>query len=140
MNIEIYENKLTVDSYIEIKKTAFKINNSKLQIEKSLKNDLYDVVAMDGNKLVGMGRIVGDGAIYWYLQDIVVIPEYQGKGIGRIIVERLIDYIYDNSLSDTKTTIGLMAAKGKEEFYKKFGFIERPNDNQGPEMIQIISK
>ena len=42
MGIEIYENKLTVDSYIEIKKTAFKINNSKLQIEKSLKNDLYD--------------------------------------------------------------------------------------------------
>ena len=125
MNIEIYENKLTVDSYIEIKKTAFKINNSKLQIEKSLKNDLYDVVAIDGNKLVGMGRIVGDGAIYWYLQDIVVIPEYQGKGIGRIIVKKLMDYIYNNSLSDTKTTIGLMAAKGKEEFYKKFGFIER---------------
>lgn len=140
MNIEIYENKLTVDSYIEIKKTAFKINNSKLQIEKSLKNDLYDVVAIDGNKLVGMGRIVGDGAIYWYLQDIVVIPEYQGKGIGRIIVKKLMDYIYNNSLSDTKTTIGLMAAKGKEEFYKKFGFIERPNDNQGPGMIQIISK
>ncbi|WP_253287331.1 hypothetical protein [Clostridium bornimense] len=50
------------------------------------------------------------------------------------------DYIYNNSLSDTKTTIGLMAAKGKEEFYKKFGFIERPNDHQGPGMIQIISK
>lgn len=140
MNIEIYENKLTVDSYIEIKQTAFKINNSKLQIEKSLKNDLYDVVAIDGNKLVGMGRIVGDGAIYWYLQDIVVIPEYQGKGIGRIIVKKLMDYIYNNSLSDTKTTIGLMAAKGKEGFYEKFGFVVRPNDYQGPEIIQIISK
>lgn len=140
MGVEIYENKLTVDSYIEIKESVCKINNSKLQIEKSLKNDLYDVVVIDGNKLVGMGRIVGDGAIYWYLQDIAVIPEYQGKGVGRIIVKKLMDYIYNNSLTDTKTTIGLMAAKGKEKFYEKFGFVVRPNDFQGPGMIQIISK
>ncbi|MCR5501527.1 MAG: GNAT family N-acetyltransferase [Lachnospiraceae bacterium] len=33
------------------------------------------------DEVVGMGRLVGDGVMYWYLQEIVVLPEYQGRGI-----------------------------------------------------------
>jgi GNAT superfamily N-acetyltransferase len=69
-----------------------------------------------------MGRLVGDGAMYWYLQDIIVQPEYQGQGIGRMIVNRLLEYIKENAMPGTKIEIGLTAVKGKEPFYEIFGF------------------
>ena len=69
-----------------------------------------------------MGRLVGDGAMYWYLQEIIVLPEYQGKGIGKSIVNRLIEHIKSEAEPGTKIEIGLTAVKGKEPFYEKFGF------------------
>ena len=69
-----------------------------------------------------MGRLVGDGAMYWYLQEIVVLPEYQGKGIGKSIVNRLIEYIKSTAILGTIIDVGLTAVKGKEPFYEKFGF------------------
>lgn len=55
------------------------------QVEQALKNDLLDIVAIVNDYVVGMGRLVGDGAMYWYLQEIIVLPEYQGNGIGTSI-------------------------------------------------------
>ena len=72
--------------------------------------------------LVGMGRLVGDGAMYWYLQEIIVLPEYQGKGIGKSIVNRLIEHIKSTAVPGTRVDVGLTAVKGKESFYEKFGF------------------
>lgn len=69
-----------------------------------------------------MGRLVGDGVMYWYLQEIIVLPEYQGKGIGKSIVNRLIEYIKNTAIPGTKIEIGLTAVKGKEPFYEKLGF------------------
>ena len=69
-----------------------------------------------------MGRLVGDGAMYWYLQEIIVLPEYQGKGIGKGIVNRLIEHIKSAAIPGTKVDVGLTAIKGKESFYEKFGF------------------
>ena len=45
--------------------------------EISLQNSIYCITVKDNNQIIGMGRIVGDGAIYFYIQDIVVHPEYQ---------------------------------------------------------------
>lgn len=39
-----------------------------------------------------MGRLVGDGAMYWYLQEIIILPQFQRKGIGTMIVNHLVDY------------------------------------------------
>jgi len=69
-----------------------------------------------------MGRLVGDGAMYWYLQEIIVAPKFQKQGIGTLIVKHLIDYAKANSLTGTFTTIGGVSAKGKEPFYEKMGF------------------
>ncbi len=74
---------------------------------------------------MGMGRLVGDGAMYWYLQEIVVLPEYQGKGIGKSIVNRLLEHIKSAAVPGTIIDIGLTAVKGKEPFYEKFGFLVR---------------
>ena len=47
------------------------------------------------------------------------------------------EYIKQNYVKGTM--IGLMVAKGKEDFYKKFGFIDRPNDVYGPGMLQYLN-
>ena len=94
---------------------------------------------MDG-KIIGMGRIIGDGARIFYIQDLIIHPDHQRMGIGTEIVKKLIAYIEKLQLSNCSIMVGLMSAKGKEDFYKKFGFRTRPNDFQGCGMILNINK
>ncbi|BFH63626.1 hypothetical protein PAJ34TS1_42180 [Paenibacillus azoreducens] len=88
--------------------------------EQSLRQSLYGVTLLHGNELAGMGRIVGDGAIYFYIQDIIVVPEHQNKGLGRAILESITGYIRGHA--PDKAFVGLFASHGKEDFYRKFGF------------------
>ena len=89
---------------------------------KALQNGLINVSAIYNGELVGMGRLVGDGAMYWYLQEIIILPKFQRKGIGTMIVNHLVDYAKANSITGKFTTIGGVSAKGKEPFYEKMGF------------------
>jgi len=52
----------------------------------ALPRSLFAVVAVADGKAVGMGRIVGDGAIFFYVQDIAVLPQWQGRGVGKAIL------------------------------------------------------
>lgn len=90
--------------------------------KKALQNGLINVSAIYNGKLVRMGRLVGDGAMYWYLQEIIILPQFQRKGIGTMIVNHLVDYARANSVIGKFTTIGGVSAKGKEPFYEKMGF------------------
>ncbi len=74
---------------------------------------------------VGMGRIVGDGAIYFYIQDIVVRPEWQGMGIGRAIMDTLMQWLRANA--PERSFVGLFAAAGRESFYAHYGFLRHPS-------------
>lgn len=59
-------------------------------VEEALKHTLYSLCVYDENKLIGYGRIIGDKTIFLYIQDIMVIPAYQGKKIGTGIMNKLI--------------------------------------------------
>jgi ribosomal protein S18 acetylase RimI-like enzyme len=110
------------------------------QAKKALDNSIEVLTAYDDDKPVGMGRIVGDGAVISYIQDLIVIPEYQKNAIGSELVDRLISYVENMTQPDTRMMLCLMCAKGRENFYQKHGFIARPTDNLGPGMIQYIQK
>jgi len=117
------------------------VEDPKAQWEKSLLNTIYSIVAMKDNEIVAMGRLLGDAAIYWYINDVFVLTEYQGCGIGREIVSRLLQYIKENSLSGTEVSVCLMCAKGKEAFYEKLGFRTRPHEYEGAGMeMEIVIK
>ncbi len=85
---------------------------------------------------IGIGRVIWDHGYVMYIADIIVIPEYQGNGLGRVIMEQVMDFIHEQLKPGYKFMVSLCSAKGKEEFYKKFGFIVRPNDDVGPGMHQ----
>ncbi|QOR68069.1 GNAT family N-acetyltransferase [Cytobacillus suaedae] len=88
--------------------------------EMSLQNSIYSVIIKDQDEIIGMGRIVGDGAIYFYIQDIVVHPNYQGNGLGKEIMELLMSYIKEEA--PNKAFVGLFASEGKGHFYERFDF------------------
>lgn len=122
MEYILVENQLSPEDFIRLKVATGFWERPVEQVKVALENGLFNVSAVCDGKVIGMGRLVGDGAMYWYLQEIIVLPEYQGFGIGKSIVSRLLEYIKDNSISGTNVSIGLTAVKGKEGFYEKFGF------------------
>ena len=105
-------------------------------VAKSLANDLFSVCVMDGDKTVGIGRVVGDGAIYFYIQDVIVLPEYQGKGIGKQIMQTIENYL--SEAASHNSFIGLMAAEDTQPFYHLFDYRERPGN--APGMFKRIRK
>ena len=58
----------------------------------------------------------------YYIKDVVVRPEYQGKGIGRMLIDELRRFISNNGVKGTDIFVELCAVPDKIPFYEKFGF------------------
>ncbi len=138
--IILKENEIKLDTYLELRASVNWKTLNREQAKMALDNALYTVCAYDGDKAVGMGRIVGDGAVVVYIQDLIVLPMYQKMGIGKQLIEHLIDYVKKINPKGNEIMLCLMSAKGRESFYEKYGFISRPTDNLGPGMIQYIKE
>lgn len=105
---------------------------SKQQITNSLYNDKYHVSAWIDSEIVGMGRLLSDSSIYWYIQNIIVLPEYQSRGIGTAIMENLLSFIRNHSYPNSHVVVGLMCSEHTAPFYRKFSFDIRPCNDLGP--------
>ncbi|MBO4996789.1 MAG: GNAT family N-acetyltransferase [Lachnospira sp.] len=136
--MELRENELDVDTYLALRKSVGWKELSREQAQKALENSLYILVAYEGEIPVGMGRIVGDGAVICYVQDLLISPDYRRQGIGGRILEKLKQYVQVLRLPETELMFGLMCAKGRETFYESHGFIARPTKELGPGMIQYL--
>lgn len=137
--IELVEDQLDIDTYLALRRSVHFKELSRDQAKKGLENSMYTLVAYKDGRPVGMGRIVGDGAIICYVQDLIIRPEAQNEGIGGLILETLKEYVISQGYEGTTMMFDLMCAKGREEFYKKHGFIARPTGELGPGMIQYLS-
>lgn len=114
-------NKLTYDEYKNILSSVeWKMPSERL-LKISLKNGINVKVIVD-NETVGMARFVTDGGYAGLIMDVVVIPKYQGKGYGKILIEKLLEYIKSNLEDGEEMMIQLLSAPGKQNFYSKFGF------------------
>lgn len=98
---------------------------------KAISSSWYTLSAYDNNDLVGFGRVISDGVLYALICDLIVKPSYQGKGIGSTLLNKLIARCRTQQIR----VIWLFAAKGKSSFYKNFGFVERPSDAPGMQMM-----
>ena len=76
------------------------------------------VVDRSSGKAVGMGRLISEGVSDAYIQDLVVLPNYRSHGVGRQIVDALVDYCLSRNIS----WIGLIAEPGNEDFFRDMGF------------------
>ena len=103
--------------------------------KKALENTTYSVSIYDNEKIIGYGRLIGDGICYIYIHDIMVLPEYQKQKIGTKIMNKLLERISQIKQENPYVRVYLGASKGKEKFYEKFGFITRDNADLGSGMI-----
>lgn len=103
--------------------------------KKSMENTYYSISIYDDKKIIGYGRLIGDGICFMYVQDVMVTPEYQNRKIGTLIIEKLIAKIKEIKDYNPNVRTYLGASKGKERFYERFGFITRIDAGLGSGMI-----
>lgn len=88
--------------------------------ETGLKNSIFMVTLRDKDKLVGMGRIIGDAGCFYHVVDIAVHPSYQGKGFGKLIMSEITKYLDENA--PKSSYVSLIADIPADKLYKQFGF------------------
>ena len=103
--------------------------------KQALDNTYYSVSVYDDDKIIGYGRLIGDTICFMYIHDIMVLPEYQNQKIGTLIMNKLMDKVHELQKINPDIRVYLGASKGKEDFYKRFGFIERKDADLGAGMI-----
>ena len=121
---EKVEKVASVDDFLRLRRVSGLTPRTKEAAEKGLPNSLYGVQVLINGTVVGMGRVVGDGALNFEIVDIAVDPAHQGKGLGRVIMQSIMDYLEQVALQSAYIT--LMA--DVPALYEKFGFkLSRPN-------------
>lgn len=141
MNGEIvYTDTMTGEEYNEMRLSVDWRPITQGQAERGLKHTTFLAAARDQGRIVAMGRMLFDFGYTAYLGDVIVRPEYQGQGIGKKIVELLIDQTMEATDEGERIMFILGAAKDKEGFYEKFGFHRRPNEFAGDGMSMWRTK
>lgn len=135
-----YKFELTVEEYQDLRKSVGWSTIEQSQATAGLSNSSYIICAKNGDEVIGMARVVGDGGYIVMIVDVIVKPQYQGMGIGKTLMNKVMEYIQGSISEGQSLFVNLMAAKDKEDFYSKFGFEVRPNDINGAGMTMRIIK
>ena len=110
------------------------------QVRTALEHTLATFTAYDDSLPVGMVRLIGDGGMSFYLKDFAVIPGYQGKGAGTLLMNSVEAFIRDSITPGWAVSLELISTKDAVQFYLGRGFEERPCDWDGPGMFKMIRK
>ncbi|MBR0491906.1 MAG: GNAT family N-acetyltransferase [Clostridia bacterium] len=108
-------------------------------IIEALRNSVIIKKIIVDNKAVGMARAIGDG-LYYLIVDVVINKDYQGKGLGKLLIEEIVKEVYNKTKEGQRASINLISMQGKESFYEKCGFRKIPFDFTGYGMIRRIEK
>jgi len=138
MNYEIKENILTVGDYIRLIESVGWSHDAEAILDAALRRSIVTAALVLDGEIVGMGRMVGDGVVMCYIQDVIVMPEYQRKGFGSAIVKYLLNYIKKHGMNGATVNVDLFTSKDRAGFYEKLGFTKRPYDDNGAGMHQFI--
>lgn len=112
-----------VDDFLRLREITGLTPRPRAAAIKALPRSVYGVHIIINEHVIGMGRIVGDGALNFDIVDVAVDPEFQGQGVGRIIMENIMCFLDQEAPAGAYIT--LMA--DVPELYEKFGFkLSRP--------------
>ena len=140
MAIEYIDKAPTLEEYKEMRRAVNFMVLSDRIASNALNNAFHITTGRDNGKAIGMIRVLSDGSYANFITDVIVIPEYQKRGIGTEMVRRTVDFMKTTLQPGETIVLYLMSAIGKESFYKQFGFRERPNEVWGAGMSQWITK
>ena len=82
--------------------------------------------------------MITDCGMMSFIVDVMIFPEWQGRGIGTVLVEQLLDVQKGQLLGGEFSYVSVLVTKGNEAFYSSMGFMSRPNFALGPGMTAKI--
>ena len=85
-----------------------------------LPNTVHAVVIRKADRVVGMGRVIGDGGLFFQVVDIAVEPAHQGRGLGKAIVAALVENL--RATAPKGAYVSLMADGEAHRLYAQYGF------------------
>jgi GNAT superfamily N-acetyltransferase len=94
---------------------------------------VFSVCLREGDRLLGLARVVGDGVLYFYVSDVILLPELRGSGHGTSLMKSVIRYLA--KAAKPGATITTVPLKGREKFYESFGFRPCPNELFGAGLV-----
>ncbi|MBI4714489.1 MAG: GNAT family N-acetyltransferase [Nitrospirae bacterium] len=106
-------------------------NRTREETETILAHSSLVLTAWDGDRLVGMARVLTDYVVRATLYDVIVDPEVQGKGVGRMLVERALDHP-----TLKRVPVFYLLTKDKRPFYERFGFV--PAKERGLDAMILV--
>ena len=122
ISLNIKHNELTAEEFILLWESVWGKGPSPEQTQLAMEHTLFRVSVFDGNTIIAMARVIGDLGLDYYIKDVVVRPEYQGQGIGRLMINEILKFINDHGVPGTDIFVELCAMPDKIPFYEKFGF------------------
>lgn len=122
MTIRLIEQTPDTDTYLNLRAAAGLSSYASEAADIGLKNSLHSVMLFDKDRPIGMGRLVGDGGCFVQVTDIIVLPDYQGRGLGKKIMEALTSFI--ETRLPPSVYVSLIADVPANHLYEKFGFRE----------------
>ncbi len=118
--MNISEQEIPIDVYMEMR-VACGLSAKTLEASQiGLKNSIHSVAVKANGAIIGMGRIIGDGGCFCQIVDICVLPEYQKKGVGKMIMENLMGFVHKKLPSSCY--VSLIADGDASFLYEKYGF------------------
>jgi len=110
------QSEINWDELVELYKLAPLGEKHTEDLMLTFSNSMFKCFAFDDNRIVGVGRALADGKDCSYICDVAIHPEYQGIGLGKKIIQSLVDQ------SQGHKKIILYSNPGKDGFYGKLGF------------------
>lgn len=127
MNIEITESTMTPLEYVGLRNRAGLSPKSVEAAKTGIPNSLYSVCVRENGKLIGMGRVIGDGACFFQIVDVAVDPQKQGQGFGKKIMLKIESYLDRAAMKGSYVSM----VADEPEFYQKLGYKLTAPGSQG---------
>ncbi|MGN1276050.1 MAG: GNAT family N-acetyltransferase [Floccifex sp.] len=116
---------IRAQEFLELRKSVQWKEVSLEILEQALCHSMDVVGIYEGNEIIGMARLVGDGCFKAMLTDVIVKPFYQNQGYGKILIKEILKHVSSNVCIEANPT------KGNIGFYISCGFIYNPNEQEG---------
>ncbi|MGK5030649.1 GNAT family N-acetyltransferase [Janthinobacterium sp. DSP2-3-3] len=110
----------TIATYQQLRVAAGLSAKTTEAAAKGLPHSLFAVQVLHGDTVVGMGRVIGDGGCFFQVVDIAVLPAHQGKGLGKLIMREIMQFI-ETEVPES-AYISLIADGQAQDLYAQFGF------------------
>ena len=134
--LTIRHNELTAEEFVSLWEAVHWGPGPSLeQTRLAMEHTLFRVSVFDGNQIAGMARVIGDMGLDYYIKDVIVRPEYQKKGIGRLLINEILQFINDHGVEGTDIFVELCAMPDKIPFYAGFGFAA----NEAQRLKQMVN-